>query len=76
MLSWEELGEKLSLPKSRLKEIGADLCYRGINRQKSAMLDFWFRYDTEASWEQLSTALEKIDEKVLAKKIRTEYMTS
>ena len=73
-MSWEELGEELSLPKSRLKEIRHDHCYRGLNRQKSAMLDLWFRYDTEASWEKLSAALQELDERVLAKKIRTEYM--
>lgn len=74
VMLWEELGEKLGLPKGRLKEISHDYCYRGINRQKSVMLDLWFRYDTEASWEKLGAALEEIDERVLAEKIRTEYM--
>lgn len=75
VISWEELGEKLSLPRNKLKEIGADLCHKGVNRQKSAMLDLWFRYDTGASWEKLSTALEEMTERVLAEKIRIEYMT-
>lgn len=75
VMEWEELGENLSLPKNKLKEIGADLCYKGISRQKSAMLDLWFRYDTGASWAKLSTVLEEMGEKVLAEKIRTDYMT-
>ena len=76
ILLWEELGEALSLPPSKLKEIDTDLCYKGVGRKKSAMLDFWFRYDTSASWKKLSDALWEMKERVLAQKIRREYMTS
>jgi hypothetical protein len=72
--SWEELGEKLSLPKSRLNEIDTDLCYKGMNRKRSAMVDLWFRFDTGASWKKLSDALHEMDERVLAEKIRKEYV--
>jgi hypothetical protein len=71
---WEELGEKLLLPKRKLREVSVDLFHRGVSRQKSAMLDFWFGYDTEASWKKLSDALEEMDERVLAKRIRKECM--
>jgi hypothetical protein len=73
-IEWEELGEKLLLPKRKIKEIGADHFHKGVNRLKSAMLDFWFGYDTEASWKKLSDALEEMDERVLAKRIRKECM--
>ena len=74
IIEWEELGEKLRLPEHRLREIRADLCHRGVSRQKSAMLDLWLQYDVGAGWERLSRALEEMDQLVLANKIRTEFM--
>ena len=75
VVDWETLGDKLSLPEHRLKEIHVDLFHKGNVRQKAAMLDLWFRYDTSASWEKLAKALEQMEEKVLADKIRKEYLS-
>lgn len=67
---WEDLGEKLSLPGYKLKEITMDLAHKGTSRQKSEMIDLWLRYDVTASWGKLCEALEQIDERRLAYEIR------
>ena len=75
LVEWQELGEKLQLPRSKLKMIFQDYAHKGVAHQKSRMLDLWFQFDTEASWIKLCQALEQIDYHVLAKTIRSNYMS-
>lgn len=75
LTEWEELGEKLSLPMPKLRMISRDFFHRGYSHQKSRMIDLWFQYDTEASWNRLCQALEQIDHHVLAKSIRSSFMS-
>lgn len=70
LTDWERLGDKLELRSSRLKEIYQDAFHKGTIRQKTEMIDFWLRSDTEATWEKLCRALEEMDENVLARDIR------
>ena len=40
----------------------------------SRLFDYWLRIDTEASWNTLIDALEQIDEKVLAAKLKKDLL--
>ena len=68
---WEELGESLNLPSYKMKEIAMDMAHKGLVRQRSEMIDLWLRFDVNASWKTLCTALEQMDENKLAHEIRT-----
>jgi len=68
---WNQLGRKLGIPSHKLDEIDCDYC--GTIRKRSAMIDLWLQYDVDCSWEKLSTALEEMGYKVLAKQIRDKY---
>ena len=65
-----EIGLELDIINSQLKVIKHDTKYPGIGEKCHNMLNLWLDNDTTATWEKLCTALEEINQSVLAKKIR------
>lgn len=73
LTKWEILGGELDIPGRLLDGIREDYFHKGIQFQKSKMIETWLKSDTEQSWDKLCKALEEMDEKVLAKNIRTSF---
>ena len=69
---WHGLGIRLGINISDLDKIESK-CKGDIERCKTKVLHFWKRNDRHASVGKLSTALEEIDHRNLAEKIREEY---
>ena len=66
---WEQLGEYLDLPPTKIRVIRADFVHKGLNRQRSEMIDQWLKHDIGPTWEKLCAALELMGEKRLAHEI-------
>ena len=68
---WYDLGLQLGLEDSLLASIAKHPDYEGHRRM---MLGKWLSSDTEASWEKLTAALDKINHRVTAENIRHKYL--
>jgi len=66
---WHNLGLQLGVPDYVLKQI-QDNYPRNDSRCKSEMLSCWFNNAEEQSWDVIADALETIDYRKLANKIR------
>ena len=71
---WYDLGLKLGITSSQLKEIEED--YHDQKRRKSEMLDRWLRNGENCSWEAIAKALSQIEEQEVANEIRKKYYSS
>jgi len=67
--AWHNLGIQLGVPDDELKQIESNYT-RDNSRCKSEMLSYWFHNAEEQSWDVIADALEKIDYRTLANKIR------
>lgn len=67
--NWQILGLKLGLKWSKLDSIKRDYSYE--DARKAAMLQIWWNYDLDASWEKLAEALDQMGQDRLAAMIRT-----
>ena len=74
VLDWHILGTKLDLPVHILEKIRIDYSVYGTDRQKQEMINKWLAYDTKASWSKLASALGKMGNHTLAKKIQDKYI--
>ena len=66
---WHDLGLQLGVPDYELKQIQSNNP-RDDSRCKSEMLSYWFNNAEEQSWDVIADALETIDYRKLANKIR------
>ena len=71
VVKWHDLGLQLGLPEPTLASIALHPDIEGHLRM---MLSKWLQFDLEASWEKLATALNKIENNVIAANVRREYL--
>ena len=71
-MDWNALGLQLGVSHSRLKKIGRE--NKSEDECRGSVIHTWMNSDPEASWEKLSSALIKIDHRVLANKIDTQIL--
>ena len=64
----DELGERLCVPKSKRKEIYAQ--FSSVPQQRKSLIQYWMERDPEASWRGLILALDRMEEKTFADKLR------
>ena len=67
------LGLQLGLPESTLKLIDK---HHDSKEHLRMMLSEWLQFDTEASWEKLAAALNKIGKNAIADNVRREFLRS
>ena len=70
---WHQLGVRLGLEMSQLREIEQSYHTGGVSRMKSEMLSLWLKSTPGGSWDELVTALEEMGEKVLAREVAMSY---
>ena len=70
-INWHKLGLNLNIPKHELDKIERD--YRGNDRQRLEMLDLWLRRTPNATWRDVVSALQQMEENTLAESIRQKY---
>ena len=63
---WNELGQRLRIPNSRLDEISQ----LSPSERKKALVTYWMENDPFPSWRRLLWALDWIEEKAIADSIR------
>ena len=66
---WHQLGVQLGVPPCTLSIIEKNHP-RDINRCKSEVLTWWLRNAKECSWKKMAQALEMMEYRVLADKLR------
>ena len=66
---WHELGVQLGVPAHILSAIDSKHP-QDTDRSKSAVIIWWLQNIEDTSWKKLAQALEEIEHKVLAKKLR------
>ena len=71
VINWHKLGLNLNIPKHELDKIERD--YRGNDRQRLEMLDLWLRRTPNATWRDVVSALQQMEENTLAESIRQKY---
>ena len=69
---WYQLGIALGILPHELRKIEKD--YQGSDRQKTETLDLWLRLDTNATWSNVVSALQKINEHAVAKRVHQNYI--
>lgn len=72
---WYSLGFELTVPVSKLKEIEASCSGVYTRRRKIEVLQYWIDSTPTASWEDVISALEKLDHHTLAGQLRSKYVT-
>ena len=72
VVEWHKLGIYLELSEKELKEIEIDN-QESVSSRRAAMLDKWTRKQSNASWEMVIEALEKMSELRLASRLREKY---
>ena len=70
---WHQLGVKLGLEMSQLREIEQSYHVEGVSRMKSEMLDLWLRSTPSATWEELVIVLREMGESVVAGEVAVSY---
>ena len=68
---WHDLGLQLGLPDPTLRLVGSNPDVDGRLRM---MLSKWLDYDTQASWEKLTVALNAMGKNVIAANIRSKFL--
>ena len=68
VVEFEMLALYLGIKMDVLKKFKAE-CLLDVDKAKLRLYDHWLDNDSEASWNKLVTALEKLDKRVLAKRI-------
>ena len=68
---WHDLGLQLGIPDGTLKLIAS---HPDIGSHRRMMLSEWLQFDTKATWGKLATALETMGKRVVAEKIRRQFV--
>ena len=71
---WFQLGVHLKISHSRLRKIEADHGHSSEEHCMAEMLALWLK-DSSASWDKLTTALNSMDWRSLAQRLRVTYVT-
>ena len=71
---WFQLGLKLGVPDYKLDEIQQSYPSEGCSRWKLEALKLWLQLKPNATWMSIVRALQRMEEKELAKRIRKKYM--
>ena len=74
VVDWYILGKKLELPVHTLEKIQIDHSAYGTDRQRHEMISSWLKYDTEASWSKIASALMEMGNNTLAANICDQYV--
>ena len=69
---WEEFGDKLVMPPSKLENI-KDL-YQTDHLRMEAVVDHYVKYDPFSSWKRVGTTLQEMEQHQLANNITTNYV--
>ena len=72
IVNWHDLGLHLNLPEAKLASIAT---HPDIEGHRRMMLSEWLQFDSEASWEKLATALNKIGKNAIAANVKREFMS-
>ena len=70
-IKWDTLGSRLGLREGEIRELECD--HRTTECRRRGMFDRWLRKEANTSWERIITALESMDEKSLASRLRDKY---
>ena len=70
---WETLGVRLGVSASKSDEIARNRSYRDPHLCKKDLLNHWLENDADPTWEKVAIALEEMDMRNAARKIRTAY---
>ena len=61
------LGVQLDIPTNKLRDIELE----AVEKRKLKMIEIWLESDLKCTWEKLACALEKINKKVMAQRVRS-----
>lgn len=71
---WETLGLRLDVTWSTIKRIAKESnSSGGPHLCRASLLDHWLRNDAAPSWEKVASALEEMDRRDVARKVRAAY---
>ena len=73
MSDWYSLGVALRVPPSKLKEIMQSAPQEGIQYWRIELLQYWLDSTPSASWRDIVTALENINQHTLSARLREKY---
>ena len=71
---WHTLGLKLGLRADQLSVIQINNQAFGVERCKSEMLDKWLRTNPSASWRNVVSALQSMEEHAVANRVMQKYI--
>ena len=71
---WKLFGVSLGVPLRKLNTIKLDDPHGGVNNWKLKMFQFWLRYKTDASWEEVVRTLKEYDYNNLAASLSRKYL--
>ena len=72
--NWYQLGLYLNLQTHELDKIQQDHAHQGNDRQRLGMLALWLRHTPNATWEDVVSALQQMEEKRAAENIRQKHL--
>ena len=70
---WQDLGIYLGLPDATIRQIAS---HHDVMGHKRMMISEWLKYDTEASWKKLASALAMMRKNVIAADIRRQHVSA
>ena len=70
---WQDIGIYLGLPDAKIQEIAS---HHDVMGHKRMMISEWLKYDTEASWEKLTSVLVMMKKNVIAADIRRQHVSA
>ena len=69
---WEELGDELAVPDSKLENING--LYQTDHLRMEAVVDYYVKYDPTSSWKNVGTALQEMELHQLVNNVTTSYV--
>ena len=72
--NWYQLGLCINLQTHELDKIQQDHVHQGNDRQRLEMLVLWLRCTPNATWENVVSALQQMEENRVAEKIRQKHL--
>lgn len=70
---WERVGLELGVKWSKIKQIAKSRNHADPQLCMADLLDYWLRNDRDVSWEKVASALDEIEIRDVALKIRKTY---
>ena len=72
--SWYMLGAYLNVPVHALEKIRSTHTHDGVERCKLEMLQYWLNTTMNASWKDVTRALEQLDMLTLAARLKSKFL--